>query len=274
MAHYAVGDIHGCIDELKALLDKVAFDPVTDKLWSVGDLVGRGLHSQQVLQFAVELGDAFGCVLGNHDLHLLAVLCGVRQAHPKDNTDMIHQGKETEFWIEWLRQQPLMLHLPASDSVIVHAGVYPEWSLAQAQTLADEVSAQLQGDDYQDYLQQMYHNEPTRWCDKLTGIERFRFIVNAFTRMRFCRQEDDGLHLDLTSKLSPQQADADLLPWFNFYPPSPIQIMFGHWAALNGKTGREDIIALDTGCVWGNKLTLLNIDQQSFVTQAAFTDVK
>lgn len=269
MALYIVGDVHGCIDELRLLLEKVNFDPQQDQLWSVGDLVGRGPHSKNVLEFVVELGRAFRCVLGNHDLHLLAVLCGIKPANPKDNTDPIHQGNEQAFWINWLRQQPLMLQSPDYKLAMVHAGIYPEWSLNQAQKYADEVSLQLQSDDFTQYLAGMYHNEPTTWQNASTSVERFRFIVNAFTRIRYCEKQGSNLHLELTCKLPPAQARKSLQPWFNFWPKQSIQVIFGHWAALNGQTNRTDIVALDTGCVWGNTLTLMNATNGRLITQDA-----
>lgn len=269
MALYIVGDIHGCIDELRLLLNKVKFNSQRDQLWSVGDLVGRGPHSKQVLEFVVELGPSFRCVLGNHDLHLLAVLCGIKPPSAKDKTDLIHQGSEQAFWIDWLRKQPLMLQSPAHGLAIVHAGIYPEWSIGKAQSYADQVATILQSDDFTTYLAAMYHNEPTLMGPTHSATEQFRFIVNAFTRMRYCEKRSSGLHLELTCKLPPAQADNSLQPWFNFWAKQPIQLIFGHWAALNGCTDRPDIIALDTGCVWGNELTLYDVENQQRMTQKA-----
>lgn len=270
MADYIVGDIHGCIEELKRLLDRVAFDPGHDKLWSVGDLVGRGPHSKQVLEFVVELGDAFGCVLGNHDLHLLSVLHGLKPVNPKDFTDAIITSSEREFWVDWLRSQPLMVNLGGQDTIISHAGLYPQWSIAEAQTYADEVQTILRGDNYVEYLRNMYHNQPTGWHQVSDAFERFRFIVNAFTRMRYCYQDsDNNFHLDLTCKLHPREAEPEIQPWFKFLSTLPITWVFGHWAALHGETERTDILGLDTGCVWGNQLTLMRCDDRRVFQQSA-----
>lgn len=270
MADYIIGDIHGCIDELRLLLERVNFNPAQDKLWSVGDLVGRGPHPQQVLEFVDSLGDAFSCVLGNHDLHLLSVLLGIKPAHPKDRTEALLKGSQRDYWIEWLRAQPLMLQIPRFNLVMAHAGIYPSWSIPQAQQLADEVSAQLQQSNYHHYLTHMYHNQPSSWHEDLQGAERFRFIVNAFTRMRYCHQpDDDTLHLDLQCKLPPGQAPAHLQPWFNFSQHVPIRVVFGHWAALNGVAPQDRVLALDTGCVWGNSLTLYHCQSGILVQQKA-----
>lgn len=270
MAEYIVGDVHGCIDELRRLLDSVDFEPKRDKLWSVGDLVGRGPHSKQVLEFVVTLGDAFGCVLGNHDLHLLSVLHGIKPANPNDFTDAIVGGPEREFWINWLRQQPLMVQLESSPMVISHAGLFPGWSIHQAQIHAETAQNILRGPEYTDYLRQMYHNLPSHWQGAETDVERFRFIINAFTRMRYCYHDADGaLHLDLTCKLPPHEADSWLQPWFKFLPRLPITWVFGHWAALQGTTARTDIVGLDTGCVWGGTLTMMRCADRRIFRQPA-----
>ena len=270
MAHYIVGDVHGCINELRHLLEAVAFQPGRDKLWSVGDLVGRGPHSKQVLEFVVELGESFGCVLGNHDLHLLSVLHGLKPVNPNDFTDAIITSSERDFWIDWLRSQPLMVSLPGHDTVISHAGLYPEWTITAAQTYAAEVESILRGDNYVEYLRNMYHIHPTGWHQVNDKFERFRFIVNAFTRMRYChRDNDDKLHLDLTCKLHPRHADPEIQPWFKFLPALPITWVFGHWAALHGETERTDIVGLDTGCVWGNSLTLMRCSDHRVFLQPA-----
>lgn len=270
MADYIVGDVHGCIDELQRLLDTAAFEPGRDKLWCVGDLVGRGPHSKQVLQFVAGLGDAFGCVLGNHDLHLISVLHGIKPAKPSDNTEAILTSSEREFWIDWLRHQPIMVTLAPHQMALSHAGLYPQWSPTEAQRYADEASNILRGEDYLEYLREMYHNLPSQWSEQLAGYERFRFIINAFTRMRYCfRDQDHNLHLDLTCKLPPQQASGSIQPWFNFLPSMPITWVFGHWAALQGNTQRPDVLGLDTGCVWGESLTMIRCHDRKMFQQAA-----
>lgn len=262
MARYIVGDIQGCALELKQLLAKVNFKPQFDQLWCVGDLVGRGPDSLATIQFLQRLGDAVKIVLGNHDLNLLSVLLNVREADPRDKLDAIIAlpDLEKQQLITWLVQQPLMRQI--DDQVVIsHAGVYPWWTVAQAQTYANEVSQALQQAWQQntlgEFLQSMYGNEPNIWSNDLCGPERIRFIINAFTRMRFCDQEG---HLNFSAKTSPaeQTADADLVPWFELWDIDRATLVFGHWAALMGKTHREDVIGLDTGCVWGNRLTLLH----------------
>lgn len=272
MALYLVGDIHGCAQELEMLLSQVAFNPTRDQLWSVGDLIGRGPQPLEVLQLLDSLGDAFQCVSGNHDLNLLSVLCGAKAASAKDNTAAILNSAQRHYWIDWLRQQPLMLQHPNAPLAMAHAGIYPGWSLSQAQQLADEASRVLQSEDFVPFLKDMYSNQPDTWNDNLQNSERFRFIINAFTRMRFCRQQQKKIILDLDCKAPPAKAPSPLKPWFEFWPGSPVKLAFGHWAALNGESRRADIIALDTGCVWGNKLTLWDYDNNYYYQQDALTD--
>lgn len=272
MALYLVGDIHGCARELETLLSRVSFDPDQDTLWSVGDLIGRGPQPLEVLQLLDSLGSAFQCVAGNHDLNLLSVLCGVRPANAKDNTAAILNSPQRDYWVDWLRQQPLLLKHPDAPLVMVHAGIYPGWSIKQAQQLANEASQTLQSDHFVSFLQDMYSNKPAIWNDRLQGTERFRFIINAFTRMRFCRRQEESIALDLDCKVPPGDAPVPLKPWFEFWPESSVTVAFGHWAALNGESRRKDVVALDTGCVWGNKLTLWNYDNNYYYQQGALTD--
>ncbi|RAJ94954.1 symmetrical bis(5'-nucleosyl)-tetraphosphatase [Aliidiomarina maris] len=268
MTDFVVGDVHGCIRELELVLERVHFDPRTDTLWSVGDLVGRGPESLAVLRFVESLGDRFATVLGNHDLHLLSVLTGVKAGNPKDKTDDIVTNAGD--WVDWLRYQPLLIQIPNCAVAISHAGLFPGWQLSEAQQYADEVAEVLQHTHYTDFLRAMYHNDPSHWHPDLPPEARFRFIVNSFTRMRYCSADTgDGVGLDLQCKLPPSQAPKTIKPWFNFLPPQPIQLVFGHWAALNGATERADIIGLDTGCVWGNGLSLYNCQSGETVFQPA-----
>ncbi|MGQ4277035.1 symmetrical bis(5'-nucleosyl)-tetraphosphatase [Pseudidiomarina sp. E22-M8] len=260
MARYFVGDLQGCVNQLDELLAAVKFDTRFDELWCVGDFVARGPDSLACLQRLRDLGDAAKCVLGNHDLNLLAVLTGIRKANRKDKLAAILTLPEAQQqeWIEFLVRQPLLRQ--ADDVVMTHAGIYPQWSLAEAAELAEEVSISLQrawrNQKLPQWLQKMYGNEPPCWSPQLTGPNRIRFIINAFTRMRFL----DAQHcLDLDAKDAPSKdTEADgLQPWFVFWQPQPVTLVFGHWAALQGETGRDDVIGLDTGCVWGEHMTLL-----------------
>lgn len=266
MSRYIVGDIQGCATELKLLLQQVGFDPSFDQLWCVGDLVGRGPDSLACLQFLHDLGSSAKVVLGNHDLNLMAILAGVRAAHPSDKLDAIVAlpQLEQQHWLAWLVQQPLML--TSNDGLVMsHAGIYPWWSLAEAQDYADETSAALQQAWQQqqlgEWLASMYGNEPNRWHPDLSGADRHRFIINALTRMRYCRVPPsyDYGELELTCKTAPQQQrhPSDLVPWYELTEVTDNCLVFGHWAALMGQTQRDDVIGLDTGCVWGNQLTLL-----------------
>lgn len=274
MSTYFVGDLQGCYRELDTLLTQVAFNPQHDQLICVGDLVARGPDSRKALECIIELGSAAQTVLGNHDLNLLAILTGLRKANPKDLLAPIIEAPtaKRDQWIDWLRQQPLLLSDSQTNNTptycVTHAGVYPWWTLAEAADYAAEVAAELRSEQFISLLQNMYGNKPSHWHSSLSGYDRYRFIVNAFTRMRFCRA--DGL-LELEQKSSPHQAtDAELQPWFNWWKPSSTKLIFGHWAALEGNTARTDVIALDTGCVWGNHLTLLRWPEQERITQPAF----
>lgn len=274
MAYYLVGDVHGCYQELETLLENVSFRPERDKLFCVGDIVGRGPDSRKALELFVSLGTSAQVVLGNHDLNLLAILNGLREANPKDLLGGIVQAPKAlrEHWSDWLRQQPLMVESPASvpqSFTMCHAGIYPWWSLSEAADLAKEVVSELQSERFIPLLQNMYGNSPTHWHSSLSGFDRYRFIVNAFTRMRYCRQ--DG-YLDLTAKGSPAKSrEDDLKPWFHWWKPTSSTIIFGHWAALAGHTERADVIGLDTGCVWGERLTLLSWPEKKYITAPAVT---
>lgn len=259
MALYLVGDIQGCYAELDKLLERVAFNPRFDQLWAVGDLVARGPDSLAVLQLFQRLGPAAATVLGNHDLHLLSILCGVKSAKPADRLDAIAAlpARQRDDIIQWLVHCPLLLQ--QQHLVVTHAGIYPWWSVAEAAGYAEEVSASLQSAWQQqtlsDWLTRMYGNQPEQWQPQLQGEQRIRFIINAFTRMRFCTA--DG-RLNFTAKQAPAAADLErgLIPWFELWQPSEQRLLFGHWAALAGATGRDDVIGLDSGCVWGQHLTL------------------
>lgn len=259
MTRYAVGDIQGCFEPLQRLLHKVRFDPARDQLWAVGDLVNRGPQSLESLRFFAELGTSARVVLGNHDLHLLAVANGIRPLKRGDTLQPILDARDCAELLAWLRQQPLLYRDPTGDYTMVHAGLAPQWTIAQAATLADEVGTVLRGPGWIDFLRGMYGDTPSRWNEQLRGIERWRVITNYLTRLRFC---DTHGELDLRSKEGPDAAPPGFMPWFDVpgRKSAGHKLVFGHWATLLGRADRDDVIALDTGCVWGNTLTLIDLD--------------
>jgi bis(5'-nucleosyl)-tetraphosphatase (symmetrical) len=266
MADYIVGDIQGCLSGLKALLDKVGFTPSSDTLYAVGDLIGRGPESLDTLHYLFELGDSFQTVLGNHDLNLLAIYCGVKRAKKGDKLDDLVASADFAKYCHWLRTKPLAMFVDNS-TLLTHAGLYPSWSFDKAIRLSTEVSQALQGPQWQQVVKNMYGDKPNRWSNDLTDEARHRFIINAFTRMRFLEKDK---YLDLNCKTHPSDAPKSLTPWFAIKNPElegEKKVVFGHWAALNGETNSEQFIALDTGYVWGGHMTLLrNSTQQRIVT--------
>lgn len=254
--HYLVGDIQGCDAPLARLLDKIGFSPSRDTLYLLGDLVNRGPASAAVLRRLMALGDAARCLLGNHDLSLLAVAHGHRAPHRNDTMDEILQATDREAMLDWLRHRSMALH--AHGILMVHGGVLPAWDLRQVLALAGEVEAVLRGPGLGDFLAHMYGNEPAQWSEGLGGHDRLRVIVNALTRLRFCTPE--GV-MDLRASGGLQQAPPGLLPWFDVpeRQTAGTCIAFGHWSTL-GLLRRPDIISLDTGCVWGGCLTALRLD--------------
>lgn len=268
MPIYAIGDIQGCFEPLQRLLVKIRFNPNEDRLWLAGDLVNRGPESLEVLRWASSLGDRVTAVLGNHDLHLLARYHGVTRSNRKDTLDDILAAPDCDQLMHWLRHRPLLHYDAQINWCMSHAGLPPVWSPEQARTLAGEVEAQLQGDQCAGFLQQMYGNQPSSWSEQLSGMDRYRVIVNYLTRMRFI---DDQAHMDLKHKEEPGTQPKGYHPWFEFAPQEPRQtrLVFGHWAALQGHTGIPNVYAIDTGCVWGSQLTALRLDdQQHFAVEA------
>lgn len=263
MTRYAVGDLQGCFDPLQRLLERVKFDPAHDQLWSVGDIVNRGPQSLECLQFFYELGNSARVVLGNHDLHLLAIAHGLRPLKRGDTLQPILDAANGGELLSWLRQQPLLYR--DGHYTMMHAGLAPQWTVAHAQQLADEVAVVLQSDHLVEFLRGMYGDTPTCWSEDLRGIERWRVIVNYLTRLRFCTAAGE---LDLSSKGEPATAPAGFMPWFDVPERKSAgdTLIIGHWAALMGRTQRSDVIALDSGCVWGNRLTLLNLETQALAT--------
>lgn len=256
MAVYAIGDIQGCYDALRRLLDALAFDPGKDQVWFTGDLVNRGPHSLDTLRFVRQLGVAAVTVLGNHDLHLLAVASSHRKPHRKDTLDEILSAADSEELLDWLRFRPL-LH---SDGrfCLVHAGLPPQWDLATAQACAGEVEAVLRSKHYQAFFPHMYGDQPDAWSEQLTGWGRLRYITNCLTRLRYC--QPDG-RLELHSKMAPTDAPGHLIPWFAMPQRRSrgLPVIFGHWSTL-GFYAADACYGLDTGCLWGGELTALRLD--------------
>lgn len=258
MAVYAIGDVQGCYDELRHLLDHIHFDPAADTLWFTGDLVNRGPKSLEVLRFVRHLGDSAVTVLGNHDLHLLAVASGTRPPRKKDTFDaLLHAHDRTEL-LAWLRQRPLLHHDPALDWAMLHAGLPPQWDLAKASACAAELEAVLRGPNYRDYLAHMYGDGPAVWEEKLKGAKRLRFITNCLTRMRYCDRKG---RLALDAKGPPGTQSPRYMPWFEVPKRASegLRIVCGHWSTL-GYYSERGVYSLDTGCIWGGQLTALRID--------------
>ena len=260
MTTYAVGDLQGCLDPLKCLLKRVDFSPSRDCLWLAGDLVNRGPQSLEALRFARDLGESGVTVLGNHDLHLLAVAHNLDRLKKNDTLQPILDAPDRAELIDWLRQQKLVHHDASRETTMVHAGIPPQWSLGKALRRAAEVEQVLRDDALLlQFLDGMYGNQPAKWNKELTGIPRLRVITNYFTRMRFCKA--DGT-LDLEAKDGLDSAPDGFAPWFS-HPTRKTRgakIIFGHWAALEGQCDEPNVYALDTGCVWGNAMTLMNVD--------------
>ena len=264
MTRYAVGDLQGCFTPLRRLLDRVAFEPGCDQLWAVGDLINRGPQSLQCLRLFVELGDSARVVLGNHDLHLLAVAHGARPLKRGDTLQEILNAPDCADLLDWLRRQPLLYQDPSGDYTMVHAGLAPQWSIPRARELAAEVAEALRGPGLHDFLHGMYGDQPDRWRDDLEGIPRLRVITNYLTRIRFC--DRDGA-MDLKNKAAPGNARPGFMPWFDVpgRQSAGAPLIFGHWATLLGRAQRDDVFALDTGCVWGNALTLMNLETRQYL---------
>ena len=257
MAHYLIGDLQGCDAPLARLLARIGFSPSRDTLYVLGDLVNRGPASAAVLRRLMGYGDAARCLLGNHDLSLLAVAHGHRAPHRNDTMDDILAAPDRDAMLEWLRHRALALH--AHGILMVHGGVLPQWDLAQVLALATEVEAALRGPDLTGFLAHMWGNQPDRWDDALAGRDRLRIIVNALTRLRFCTPA--GV-MEFKASGRPDQAPPGMLPWFDVpgRRTRDVCIAFGHWSTL-GYLRRPDLIALDTGCVWGGCLSALRLDE-------------
>jgi bis(5'-nucleosyl)-tetraphosphatase (symmetrical) len=263
MSTFVVGDIQGCLQPLKRLLEKVDFDRRKDVLWSVGDLVNRGPQSLKTLRFLYQMQDSLVVVLGNHDLHLLAVAAGIRPVSRSDTLAEILTAPDRDELLHWLAQRPMIHH--EHGYTLVHAGIPPQWTLQQALGYAAEVEAVLRSGDRNAFLQAMYGNEPAQWSEDLSGMTRLRAITNYLTRIRFCTASG---WLDLQSKGSSPKPGIDvpgkqaLAPWFS-HPQRKTaneRILFGHWATIAGQTGSHNAIGVDTGCVWDGRLSLFQLE--------------
>ncbi|MFM7785927.1 MAG: symmetrical bis(5'-nucleosyl)-tetraphosphatase [Gammaproteobacteria bacterium] len=259
MATYAIGDVQGCWEPLLRLLDECDFHREKDRLWFVGDLVNRGPDSLAVLRFVRGLGDRAVTVLGNHDLHLLAVAAGIRKASRKDSLGSVLEAADRDELLDWLRHLPLAHQESALPHLMVHAGVPPGWSAEDTLGRAREVESALRGPDWKVFLAHMYGDHPDCWDDALAGWERLRVITNYLTRMRFCTPEG---RLDLDNKNPPAGANTSFAPWFSHAgrAAAAVPVVFGHWAALEGKADTPGVHALDTGCVWGGRLRAMRLE--------------
>jgi bis(5'-nucleosyl)-tetraphosphatase (symmetrical) len=253
---YLVGDLQGCCDAFERLLAHIDFSPSRDRVWLLGDLVNRGPASLGTLRKLQALGNAATCLLGNHDLHLLAVAAGVRPEHGSDTLRDILDAPDREALIDWVRQRPLAAD--ADGWLLVHAGIVPQWDRTQTLQLAAEVQHLLRGPDLAAFLQVMYGNEPSRWDDNLQGPDRWRFVINVLTRIRFCSA--DG-RLDFKAKEGADAAPPGFMPWFEVpgRRSADQPIAFGHWSTL-GLINRPDLLSLDTGCLWGGQLSAARVD--------------
>jgi bis(5'-nucleosyl)-tetraphosphatase (symmetrical) len=259
MTDYAVGDVQGCLSALKRVLSDAGFEKGRDTLWLVGDLVNRGEDSLGTLKFLYKMRNSVRTVLGNHDLHLIAIDQGFKSLGRKDTLDDILQSSSRRKLIDWLIQQPLLQHDKELGYTMTHAGIPPCWSTRQARDRADELQQVLiNPKDRLAFLETMYGNQPDKWDDTLRGTDRWRVITNYFTRMRFTNAKGK---LDLTNKNGPLKPPKGMKPWFEHEPikPRKTKLLFGHWAALNGLFDHPWAIGLDTGCVWGGPLTLMNL---------------
>jgi len=258
MATYAIGDVQGCFGALQRLLDRIGFDEQRDRLWFVGDLVNRGPDSLATLRFVHALGDVATVVLGNHDLHLLAVAEGLEKLKRDDTLDDVLAAPDREALLDWLRHLPLV-HFE-DGYAMVHAGLLPDWSVSHALELGAEVEAALQASSYRSFLAKMYGNRPAQWSEDLAGFDRLRVIVNAMTRLRVCT--NDGT-MEFSHKGRPANLPPGYVPWFQIAGrrSRDTPVIFGHWSAL-GPLSVPNLFALDTGCLWGRHLTALRLEDR------------
>ena len=255
MTTYAIGDVQGCSTQLNQLVDRINFDPSTDRLWFVGDLVNRGPASLEVLRFVRGLREKAVVVLGNHDLHLLCVAAGYAKKRDDDTLDDLLSAPDAQELLAWLRGRSMM-HVEAGHAM-VHAGLLPQWSVDKASALAREAEAALRAASYRNFLANMYGGTPSSWREDLTGWDRLRVIVNAMTRLRFCNA---GGQMEL--RANGTEAPPGFKPWFELRPKGELPIVCGHWSALGLKLS-DNLIALDSGCVWGGSLSALRLEDRT-----------
>ncbi|MDH3347063.1 MAG: symmetrical bis(5'-nucleosyl)-tetraphosphatase [Desulfobulbaceae bacterium] len=267
MAIYAVGDIQGYLQPLLQLLEKVNFNPKNDQLWLTGDLVNRGPESLESLRFVRNLGKSAKTVLGNHDLHLLAIAAGVRKEKRNDTLKSIFTAPDYEELINWLRLQPLVHIDPSINTLMIHAGVFPLWDEKMLLNYSGEFEKALRSDQYIKLLKNLNKSQQTKWKKSLSLRDQISFTFNSCTRMRFCTPEL-RLDLDFKGELGPQSQAQSLVPWFQHPSRHKIKqrIIFGHWSAL-GFHNDTNTICLDSGCIWGRKLTLIRLDKDEQILQ-------
>lgn len=271
MATYAIGDIQGCYDALQQLLRAINFDNTRDHLWLTGDLVNRGPNSLEVLRFVKDLGDNAITVLGNHDLHLLAVANGHLKYRKNETFHDVLDAPDRDELLDWLRHRPFAHHDNSLGYTMLHAGLPPQWDLNMTMSCAREVETELRSPHYRDYLESMYGNEPDCWSESLSGKDRLRFITNCFARLRFC--DADG-NLALEEKGVPDNQTSPFVPWFEVdgRASSDMRIIFGHWSTL-GLYMDNGVVCLDTGCLWGNQLTAMRLDVGDVVDKNEKPDI-
>ncbi|MDD5365742.1 MAG: symmetrical bis(5'-nucleosyl)-tetraphosphatase [Gallionellaceae bacterium] len=258
MATYVIGDIQGCFEAFKELLVAMAYNPAHDRLWLAGDLVNRGENSIDTLRWCMAHDDHIVAILGNHDLHLLAVAEGFVPPHRNDTLDEILDAPDRAEVLDWLRRRP-MLHRHG-DWLMVHAGLLPEWTPDLAESLARELEGVLRGPGYRDFLARMYGNEPRRWEPGLAGQDRLRLVANAMTRLRYLHPNGD---MEYQHKCAPVDAPAELIPWYAMpdRQSRDVRVLFGHWSTL-GLLAGEDVVSLDTGCLWGGQLSAIRLEDE------------
>jgi len=268
MSHYAIGDVQGCFNTLEKLLKKINFNPKADQLWLCGDLVNRGQASLETLRFVKSLHENKNKIspivtLGNHDLHLLAIHFGAVKSKVSDSLKHILNAPDRDELLSWLLQQPLFYQDTDLGYCMTHAGIPPQWSIKKTKKYAHEVEIQLRGKHAKDFFYNMYGNEPSTWENSLEGWDRLRLITNYLTRMRFCSPTGK---LEFASKGYPKGCPKDFIPWFESpeRDKDQLHVLFGHWAALQGVCPHPNIFALDTGCVWGNQLSALRLEDQKW----------
>jgi len=269
---FAIGDLQGCYAELQDLLDKINFDKTIDQLWFVGDLINRGPKSLECLRFVKSLGDSARTVLGNHDLHLLAIANKVRKPHRKDTLDKILNADDADELLRWVRELPLLVNDTDLKFTMIHAGLPPQWSLEQAQELAQETESLLRSEHFNDFIDHMYGDQPDSWSEQLEDHDRHRFIINCLTRMRYCYK---GGQLDLEAKNAPGKEVKKLKPWYALKDrqTKKHRIVFGHWSTVhlgNEKNFNQyNVYPLDTGCLWGGEMTAMRLEDEKIYSVAS-----